>query len=229
LAVNRVPLSSEPISGSATVAEYDKYAGTYMLPEYQYFVHKILRQGTRTGKVLDVGTGSGRLAIQLAGAKGTDFDITALDISKSMLQAARINAKKAGVEDKIKFVLASASSLPFADASFDLVVSYASLHHWLQPEQVINEIQRVVKPGGTVIIRDNRRIYGDKAWEFLVWLITRFMSKARRDNWHKVILSSYTIPEVKDILKKTNLQDYTVKRDFVKFDISVETRRQKGR
>jgi ubiquinone/menaquinone biosynthesis C-methylase UbiE len=229
LTVERVPLEREPINGSRTVAEYDKYAGTYMLPEYQYFVRKVLNRGIRSGKLLDIGTGSGRLAIGLAGVKKSEFDITALDISESMLRAARVKAKKAGAGDKIKFVLASASDLPFADQTFNIVVSYASLHHWQEPERIFNEIQRVVKPGGTVIVRDNRRIYGDKTWEFLVWLITRFMSKARRENWHRVILSSYTIPEVRDILKKTNLQDYLVKRDFVKFDISIETKRNKGR
>ena len=55
--------------------------------------------------------------------------------------------------------------MPFADGSFDLVISYASLHHWRQPAAVINEIMRVLKENGRVIIRDNRRVTGQPFWE----------------------------------------------------------------
>jgi ubiquinone/menaquinone biosynthesis C-methylase UbiE len=221
MGVKRVPLPMEPISGQSKVTEYDRYASKYMFPEYQYFVRKIVRQGIRKGRVLDIGTGSGRLAIELAKVKGCNFDIVALDISENMLQIAQKNAKAAGVEDKIKFVLASASFLPFVDGCFDLVISYASLHHWMQPVNVFNEVQRVVNTRGGVIIRDNRRIYGDKLWEPIVWAITRFMNRSRRENWRKVILSSYTIPEVKEILKKSGLKNCKVDTDYVGFDISI--------
>jgi ubiquinone/menaquinone biosynthesis C-methylase UbiE len=220
--VKRIPLVDEPISGQNKVAEYDRYAGIYMFPEYKYFVYKILNHGIRGGRVLDIGTGSGRLAIELAKVKNCHFEIIALDISGEMLKRARENARKAGVEDKIKFVLASASFLPFQDESIDLVISYASLHHWSKPVSVFKEIKRVTKQTGKVIIRDNRRVYGDKVWESLVWGISLFMSKPRRENWRKVILSSYTIPEIQDLLKKTGFENYRVCTDFVGFDISIK-------
>jgi ubiquinone/menaquinone biosynthesis C-methylase UbiE len=223
MSIKRIPLTEEPISGQSKVAEYDAYAGIFMHPEYSYFVHKILSRGFSRGKVLDIGTGSGRLAIELAKVKSSDFDITALDISPDMLLKAQQKAVKARVEKNVKFVIGSASFLPFADESFDLVISYASLHHWKQPVNVFNEIQRVVKPGGTVIIRDNRRIYDDRLWKFLVWGISCFMSRSRRENWRKVILSSYTIPEIREILEKSGLKNCEVKTDFVGFDVSVET------
>jgi ubiquinone/menaquinone biosynthesis C-methylase UbiE len=220
--VKRIPLAEEPISGQNKVAEYDNYAGIYMFPEYKYFVYKILHQGIRGGRVLDIGTGTGRLAVELARAKNCHFEIIALDISEEMLIRARENARKAGVEDKIKFVLASASFLPFQDESIDLIISYASLHHWLKPASVFKEIQRVTKKTGKVIIRDNRRVYGDKAWELLVRGISLLMSKPRRESWRRVILSSYTIPEIEDLLNKTGFENYQVCTDFVGFDISIK-------
>jgi ubiquinone/menaquinone biosynthesis C-methylase UbiE len=221
MGVERVPLAVEPISGQHEVMEYDKYAGTYMLPEYKYFIRKILHQGIRSGRVLDLGTGSGRLAIELAKARNCSFEIIALDISENMLQIAQRKAREAGVENKIKFVQASASCLPFSNQSFDLVMSYASLHHWFQPISVFNEVQRIINSSGTLIIRDNRRIYGDKIWEAIIWGINRFMNKTRRENWRKVILSSYTIVETRDLLKESGLKNCRVSTDFVGFDVSI--------
>jgi ubiquinone/menaquinone biosynthesis C-methylase UbiE len=224
--VDRIPLTHEPIAEAGAVEQYDKGARLYILPEYKYFVWKILRSGIRSGKVLDIGTGSGRLAIELAKAKGCRFEIIGLDISGDMLRRARENARAAGVENKIKFILATAAILPFTDQSFDLVMSYASLHHWFQPVTVFNETQRVTRPGGKVIIRDNQRVYGNKFWEVFIWCLSRFMNKRHRDNWPKAILASYTLPEVKAILKKSNMENYRISTDFIKFDVCIESLRK---
>ena len=47
MTVKRIPLEAEPISGINEVVQYDRYSGFYMLPEYKYFVWKILRTGIR--------------------------------------------------------------------------------------------------------------------------------------------------------------------------------------
>ena len=220
--MKRIPLEAEPISGINEVVQYDRYSGFYMLPEYKYFVWKILRTGIRDGRVLDIGTGSGRLAIELAKARDNTFQVIGLDISENMLKRARKNAIEAGVENKIRFVQATASKLPFPEKSFDLVVSYASLHHWLNPVTVFNEAQRVVKNEGIVIIRDNRRVYGSPFWETCIWLVTRFMSNSQRKNWSKAILASYTLNEVTALVKESRLRNSRIDTDFVKFDLFIE-------
>jgi ubiquinone/menaquinone biosynthesis C-methylase UbiE len=220
MTVERVPLMLEPIAGADAVAQYDRGARRYMLPEYKYFVWKIKRRGIRGGRVLDIGTGSGRLAIELA--KSSDFEITGLDVSGNMLQKAEENARQAGAADKISFVLANADDMPFPDGAFDLVVSYASLHHWARPARVFREAQRVAKKGGTVIIRDNRRVYGDPLWETFIWGLSRFMNRRHRDNWPHAIRASYTVPEVKAIIAEASLSDYKVSTDFIKFDLCAE-------
>jgi ubiquinone/menaquinone biosynthesis C-methylase UbiE len=222
--VKRAPLSEEPISGAGVVEHYDKYARVYMMPEYKYFVRKILHKGIRGGKVLDLGTGSGRLAVELAKARGCNFKIVGLDISESMLNRARKNAHEARVEDKVEFVLASGEEIPFHDKSFDLVISYASLHHWFNPVKVFKEIQRVASENSLIIIRDNKRVYGNIPGGIAVWSISRFMSKGYRDLWPKAILASYTVPEVKAILKEAGLKDYKVHSDFVYLDLCIEAR-----
>jgi ubiquinone/menaquinone biosynthesis C-methylase UbiE len=221
--VDRVPLTKEPIAGAEAVAQYDRGARLYMLPEYKYFVHKILRRGIRQGRVLDIGTGSGRLAIELAKAGGCDFEIIGLDVSQDMLDKARENTRQAGVDRKVRYLKANGAALPFPDHSFDLVFSYASLHHWFDPVKVLQEAHRVTSEKGCFIIRDNQRVYGNPLWEAFIWTISRFMNKRHRDNWPQAILASYTLQETRDLLKQTQLKDYRVVSDFIMFDLSIES------
>lgn len=216
-------MPEEPIAGRDAVTEYDRGAKRYMMPEYRYFVRKVRRKGIRSGRVLDIGAGTGLLAIELARAVGCRFDIVALDISPDMLEKARENAMLYGLKNRIEFVHASADSLPFDDDSFDLVVSYASLHHWIRPLAVFDEIARVTKKGGHIIIRDNRRVYQDPFWKAAIWLVSRFMNKRHRENWPKALLASYTIPEVRNIVNHSRLEKHTVKNDFLLIDLCIES------
>jgi ubiquinone/menaquinone biosynthesis C-methylase UbiE len=228
MTVKRIPLVEEPISGTETVEQYDRGARRYMMPEYRYFSRKILGAGIQSGKVLDIGTGTGWLAIQLAAARGTDFAITALDISGDMLSRAKKNARNNGVDSKIKFVRGSASAMPFADRSFDLVISYASLHHWSRPVDVFNEAGRVARETGLIVIRDNLRVYGDLFRNSAIWLASRFMDAQHRKNWRKAILASYTVPEVRGLLDRSQLKGFRVRRDFLLFDLSIEKEKAKS-
>jgi ubiquinone/menaquinone biosynthesis C-methylase UbiE len=220
--IARQPLSEEAISGAENTAEYDRYAGIYMQPEYRYFVKKILGRGFKTGRVLDVGTGSGRLAVELVKKLNKGISVTGIDLSFEMLQKAGVKASQTGLTDCFHLVQSSADSLPFESSSFDLVISYASLHLWREPERVIDEILRVLKPNGRLIIRDNRRIDGLPFWETFVRLIGLLMTRKRYRNWRKVILSSYTVSEVEAMLRKTGLTYYRAGVDFVKFDLCIE-------
>jgi ubiquinone/menaquinone biosynthesis C-methylase UbiE len=219
----RIPLPAEPISGADAVNQYDEGARLYMMPEYKYFVRKVLRRGIRRGRVLDIGTGSGLLAIEFARTGGCDFEIVAIDISEDMISKARENAERCGAADRIKFVNAAAAALPFPDDSFDIVVSYASLHHWFEPVAVFNEVARITKATGHAIIRDNKRVYRNPLWKAVIWGVSRFMNRRHRENWPRAILASYTIPEVKELLDLSKLKDYRVKSDFVFIDLCIES------
>jgi ubiquinone/menaquinone biosynthesis C-methylase UbiE len=220
--VARVPLTEEAITGSQTITEFDRYAGVYMQPEYWFFVKNIRHRGFKNGRALDIGTGSGRLAIELIKNIKRENCVIGLDISRDMLNKAEVKAAQSALADQLSLVQGSGAALPFADGSFDLVISYASLHHWRQPEAVINEIIRVLKQNGRVIIRDNRRVIGRPFWEVFIKLIGCLMSRKRYLNWRRVIMASYTLPEVEAIIQKTTLKDYRIGTDFIKFDLYIE-------
>jgi ubiquinone/menaquinone biosynthesis C-methylase UbiE len=110
-------------------------------------------------KVLDIGCGSGLLLIgaakRLQTGKSTGVDLWSKhDLTGNTADAARDNATKESVLPKIKIDTADAQKLPYADASFDVVVSANTLHALPDPAKALAEIVRVLKPGGQLRIFD---------------------------------------------------------------------------
>ncbi len=102
------------------------------------------------GRILDIGTGPGWLLAALRQRLPT-ATLVGMDISPAMVATAKRNlAGESGVE----LHLAGAGILPFPDASFDLVVSTLSMHHWKELTLSLNEIWRVLKDGQCVLIYD---------------------------------------------------------------------------
>lgn len=103
--------------------------------------------------VLEVAPGPGFFAVELA--KLGDFRITGLDISRTLVEIARDNARDAGVN--VDFRLGNASAMPFADRSFDIVYCSAAFKNFTQPVEAMNEMHRVLRPGGEAVVQDLRK------------------------------------------------------------------------
>lgn len=108
-----------------------------------------LPQGAR---VLEVAPGPGYLAIEIA-RRG--FLVTGLDISRTMVEIGRENAGRAGVE--VDFRHGDVSAMPFGDGSFDLVVCQAAFKNFRHPVSALNEMHRLLRPGGRAVIHDMRK------------------------------------------------------------------------
>ena len=104
--------------------------------------------------VLDVGCGTGTLAIAAKRVAGAAGRVHGIDASPEMIARAERKATKAGVE--VVFQNALAQALPFPDAQFDAVLSTVMLHHLTRKvrEQAAAEMRRVLKPGGRVLAVD---------------------------------------------------------------------------
>ena len=105
-------------------------------------------------RVLEVGCGPGHLAVRLAGDHG--LDVVGTDLDPMMIERARANAEGAVGARRPSFQVADVAHLPFDAASFDVVVSTLSLHHWEHPEAGLAEIARVLRPTGRALIWDFR-------------------------------------------------------------------------
>jgi ubiquinone/menaquinone biosynthesis C-methylase UbiE len=104
--------------------------------------------------VLDVGCGTGNLAIRAKRRVGPTGTVFGIDASPEMLARAGRKARKAGLD--IAFTEAPAQALPFSDGKFDVVLSTLMFHHLPRKarEQCGAEIARVLKPGGRVLVVD---------------------------------------------------------------------------
>jgi SAM-dependent methyltransferase len=105
------------------------------------------------GRILEVGAGPGRLAATLA-KLAPGVRVTGVDIAPDMVQRASKLAARSGVADRVAFGVGDVAALPFGEASFEVVVSTLSAHHWPDPARGLAEIHRVLRPGGVVWIYD---------------------------------------------------------------------------
>lgn len=137
-------------------AGYDLLAWLLLLGRERVFRDKIVRLARlQPGEsVLDVGCGTGTLAIAAKQCVGPTGSVHGIDPSPEMIARAAKKARKAGVEAVFKNGIAEA--LPFPDAHFDVILSTLMLHH-LPGEarlQCVREMQRVLKPGGRMLAVD---------------------------------------------------------------------------
>jgi len=109
------------------------------------------------GSILDLGTGPGYLPVEIAKI-APQVTIDGIDLTKKMIAIARLNAKNAGVSERIRFTVGNADKTAFPDNSFDMVISTGSFHSWRNPVAVMNECHRVLKPGMEAWIYDPAQI-----------------------------------------------------------------------
>ena len=95
--------------------------------------------------------------------------------------------------------------MPFEDGEFDGVISSGSLHHWKDPIKVFNEIGRVVKPEGRVIVRDSKRLSGWGPARFLAILIGLTLPSDFRKHYWGSIRSSYSPKEAGAMVEGSSL------------------------
>jgi ubiquinone/menaquinone biosynthesis C-methylase UbiE len=108
-----------------------------------------IRPGER---VLDIGTGSGIVAIEAAGRMSAGGRIVGVDLSRQMLTQAALHARQIPGRDRIALAETDAEHLPFANATFDCVVSLFALLHFPNPAQALSEMRRVLKPNGRLVL-----------------------------------------------------------------------------
>lgn len=140
-------LSIKEFTQAAKVYE-SGHAGIYEMckDDYPQMLAELEREPF--ADVLDVGCGTGAV-IELLHQKYPDARCTGLDLTPGMIAVAQ--AKNL---PSCSFVVGDAEDLPFANVSFDAVLCSNSFHHYPNPERFLAGVQRVLRPGGRLILRD---------------------------------------------------------------------------
>jgi ubiquinone/menaquinone biosynthesis C-methylase UbiE len=100
--------------------------------------------------VLEGAPGPGYFAVDLA--RAGSFAVSGVDVSRTMVEIASGYAREQGVD--VAFRQGDVAALPYPDASFDLVVCQAAFKNFTEPVTALDEIHRVLRPGGTAVIED---------------------------------------------------------------------------
>jgi ubiquinone/menaquinone biosynthesis C-methylase UbiE len=134
---------------------YDRYPNRIFTKWFR-LIAKNIKDGQISGTVLDIGTGPGRLPIEIV-KQVVNAQVVGIDLSEDMVKIAKGHAEKAGLADRVKFKVASAYNTGSEDNSVNLVVSTGMFHHLKEPVRAFNEIYRILKPGGEAWIFDGRK------------------------------------------------------------------------
>jgi ubiquinone/menaquinone biosynthesis C-methylase UbiE len=200
----RRPLEHGVLEGIEMAKRYDQETRGWMRYVSKSFISMVKAWETTSGKVLDVGTGTGRLAIELArGLPG--LQVVGLDLSDAALGLARDHVEKDEVPLAVSFEKGDAQDMPFGDGTFDLVISSNTLHLVNNPVKMFDEIDRVLKPDGRFLLSDLRR-----SW---LGVLTEH------------IRAAYSPREIEDLLSQSHLQNWKVKDSFFWLSILKERSR----
>ena len=122
------------------------------LAEFRTLAARLASMAPEGAGFLEVAPGPGFLGIELAHA---GFRVTGLDISETFVEIGRQSAQREGV--RVDFRLGNASAMPFEADSFDFLVCRAAFKNFSEPVRALQEMHRVLRPGGRALIVDLRR------------------------------------------------------------------------
>ncbi len=209
--MERVP-ESEAIEAMTDARRFNQFMGgnRFRQEEYRQLAREAVALGLPPGgRVLDVGTGPGFVAIEVARLlQETGGEVVGMDLSRAMLSIAAENASRAGL-GLLTWREGDAKAMPFGEREFDLVISNDSLHHWDDPLQVLNEMARVLKQDGKCVVHDSKRLekWGPRALASAIGLL--IPADFRVHYWNS-LRSSYTAAELKAVAAHSRLQDCRV-------------------
>src|SRR5438067_1280728 len=166
------------------------------------------RNCTPTVRLLDLGTGPGTIPLKIA-RRCPDLGVVGIDRSPNMIRVAQQSAAQQGLADRAFFFVGDASRLAFRAESFEMVISNSLLHHLPQPISVLNEMARVVKPAGLVLLRDLRRP-SRLAFPLHVRWYGRYYSGLMSKLYFDSVRAAYTDRELAELLRRSALADARV-------------------
>lgn len=160
------------------------------------FVADFLTIWPGPGNVLDVGTGTAQIPVELC-RQSRGIHVTGIDLARHMLEVGEDNVARAGLRERIHLQHVDAKGVPWPAESFDAVMSNSIVHHIPQPAKALAEMVRVLRPGGALFVRDLLRPESDAAVAYLVQLYTADANQHQRQMFDDSLRAALTLDEVR--------------------------------
>ena len=173
---------------SGIARNYDGPAEVLSLLQYSRWHRQLLANlpALSDGRVLDMATGTGAVALKLATRPGGR--VVGADITRPMLVQANGRAARAGLRHRLELVECSAEAAPFADGAFDAVIFTYLLRYVADVPSTVRELARVLKPGGTMLALDfavpGPAVY--PLWRLYTSLVLPLAGAVMSPSWMKV-------------------------------------------
>ena len=191
---------------------YDAPEGRAFLDARTQRLLNLLRAQTRRpGKVLILGCGTGRLALGLA-RSCPECEVTGIDRCGPALEEGLEKARGLALVGRVWFLEGDATRLDLPDGSFDAVLCDDLLHHIAEPARLFAGIRRVVKPGGTLLLRDLERPLRP-FWSGLLGRSRPAAPEPLRDAWLSSAAAAYSLDELKALCSGSPLVGAVAGRD----------------
>jgi ubiquinone/menaquinone biosynthesis C-methylase UbiE len=176
------------------------------------------------GPILDVGTGTAQIPIELCRqyqALGTTSDprfsglwtelrIVAIDLADHMLARARVNVERAGLSVRIAIEKADAKAFRYTDGHFGAIISNSIIHHIPEPFSCVAEMHRVCAPGGTLFIRDLLRPDDLAALRNIVDTYAACANEHQRKMFGDSLHAALTLAEVRELVCRLGYEPESV-------------------
>lgn len=171
------------------------------------------RPGLERLRVLNLDHGPGGVAAALAAQAPQDALVVATDVVPGMAALAAHRAARRGVRAALRFVQASPAALPFASEAFHLVVSAGGMHQWPRPQAALEEVRRVLAPGGRYLILEARRDMPSALWVVVQLVQRRLAPRDLRaiDEPSASLRAAYAPREVEWFAARAGLPDLRVR------------------
>lgn len=157
-------LEPEVMDSAEEALDYDQMDHSQV---NRVFVADFLNCWNGQGPMLDVGTGTAQIPIELC-RHTPKAQVVAIDLAEHMLEIGRENVRKADFSDRIRLERQDAKHLPYAAQSFAAVISNSIVHHIPDPAAVLAEMVRMARPGAVIFVRDLLRPSNDDVVRYLV-------------------------------------------------------------
>ncbi len=156
--------------------------------------------------VLEVACGTGRATVEIAKRLKRESKFYAIDLTKEMMERARIKLQKYGLPGRVDFKVGDAKNLPFSEGMFDVVYNayMFDLIHASDMPEIICEFKRVLKPGGTLVLVNMSKDKKDKTLYEILYErgLLSFASGGCRPVFMKPLLEDAQFVDVKRIYRK---------------------------